>query len=164
MFKRQLCCLFSAEFVDLLPDDMIPKNYLTFRHVVPVSAITGFGVDQLKTSIRQSLDEQAAAETQAIHQEKLQELRYHSHERSRTPGQHVTRAVRGNKWLAYEVFELRQWEDSLWEKEWLWWKPAGFTGNFWSRCLMLRSIKRSESTWPLVNLELNSLCIYNAFL
>ncbi|XP_037532217.1 GTP-binding protein 10 [Nematolebias whitei] len=85
------------EFVDLLPDDMIPNNYLTFRHVVPVSAITGFGVDQLKMSIRQSLDEQATVETQATHQEKLQELRYHSHEQSKIPGQHLTRAVHGNK-------------------------------------------------------------------
>lgn len=154
MFKRQLCCsLFSAEFVDLLPDDMIPNNYLTFRHVVPVSAITGFGIDQLKTSIRQSLDEQVTAETQAIHQEKLQELRYHSHEQSRILGQHVTLAVRGNKWLVYEVFEPRRWDDSCREKEWLWWKPAGFTGTLLSRCPMLRSIKRSESNWPLVNLE-----------
>ncbi|XP_068998916.1 GTP-binding protein 10 [Embiotoca jacksoni] len=68
------------EFSDLLPDDMIPKNYMTFRHVVPVSAITGFGIDHLKSCIRQSLDEDATMETKAFRQEKLQALRYHAHE------------------------------------------------------------------------------------
>ncbi|KAM4580541.1 GTP-binding protein 10 [Odontesthes bonariensis] len=64
------------EFSDLLPDDMIPNNYMTFRHVVPVSTITGFGIDHLKTCIRLSLDEDAAMETSAIHQNKLRALRY----------------------------------------------------------------------------------------
>lgn len=68
------------EFSDLLPDDMIPKNNITFRHVVPVSASTGFGVDRLKSCIRESLDEDAAMATKAIHQDRLQALRYHSHE------------------------------------------------------------------------------------
>jgi len=72
------CCssLPTAEFSDLLPDDMIPNNYMTFNHVVPVSTITGFGIDHLKTCIRLSLDEDAAMETSAIHQKKLQALRY----------------------------------------------------------------------------------------
>ncbi|XP_017280439.1 GTP-binding protein 10 [Kryptolebias marmoratus] len=70
------------QFTDLLPDDMIPKNYLTFRDVVPVSAITGLGIDHLKTCIRQSLDEHATMETNAIHQKKLQELRSRSRTRS----------------------------------------------------------------------------------
>uniref|UniRef100_A0AAQ5X0A9 GTP-binding protein 10 n=1 Tax=Amphiprion ocellaris TaxID=80972 RepID=A0AAQ5X0A9_AMPOC len=69
------------EFSDLLPADMIPKNYLTFRHVVPVSAITGFGINHLKSCIRQSLDEDAAAETKAVHLEKLQALTNNSHQR-----------------------------------------------------------------------------------
>ncbi|XP_063342577.1 GTP-binding protein 10 [Pelmatolapia mariae] len=63
------------EFSDLLPEDMIPQNYLTFRHVVPVSAITGFGISHLKSCIRQSLDEDAALEVKATHREKLQALR-----------------------------------------------------------------------------------------
>ncbi|XP_028985658.1 GTP-binding protein 10 [Betta splendens] len=70
------------EFSDLLPDDMIPKNYINFRHVVPVSAITGFGIDYLKKSIRESLDEDAAFSLKAIHNERLQALRYQSHEHS----------------------------------------------------------------------------------
>ncbi|XP_022051699.1 GTP-binding protein 10 [Acanthochromis polyacanthus] len=68
------------EFSDLLPADMIPKNYLTFRHIVPVSAVTGFGINHLKSCIRQSLDEDAAAETKAVHREKLQALRHNSHQ------------------------------------------------------------------------------------
>ncbi|XP_058502885.1 GTP-binding protein 10 [Solea solea] len=63
------------EFSDLLPADMIPKTYITFTHVVPVSATTGFGVDLLRSCIRESLDEDAAMATKAIHQERLQELR-----------------------------------------------------------------------------------------
>lgn len=68
------------EFSHLLPDDMIPKNFMTFRHMVPVSAVTRFGLDHLKDCIRQSLDEGAAMETKAVHQEKLQALRYHFQE------------------------------------------------------------------------------------
>ncbi|KAG7242245.1 hypothetical protein INR49_024291 [Caranx melampygus] len=67
------------EFTHLLPADMIPKKYMTFKHVVPVSATTGFGIDQLKSCIRESLDEDAAMATKAIHQERLQALRYPSH-------------------------------------------------------------------------------------
>lgn len=63
------------EFISLLSDDMIPNNFITFRHVVPVSALTGFGVDHLKSCIRLSLDEYAAMETATMHQEKLQALR-----------------------------------------------------------------------------------------
>ncbi|KAL7394240.1 hypothetical protein ABVT39_022872 [Epinephelus coioides] len=68
------------EFSDLLPDDMIPKNYMTFRHVVPVSASTGFGIDRLKSCIRESLDEDAAVAIKAIHHDRLQALRHHSQE------------------------------------------------------------------------------------
>ncbi|XP_041845027.1 GTP-binding protein 10 [Melanotaenia boesemani] len=69
------------EFFDLLPDDMIPKNQMTFRHIVPVSVITGFGIDHLKSCIRRSLDEDTIMESSAVHQEKLQALSYHMHKR-----------------------------------------------------------------------------------
>ncbi|MED6263249.1 GTP-binding protein 10 [Characodon lateralis] len=69
------------EFTNLLPDDMIPNNFIAFRHVIPVSASTGFGVDHLKNCIRLSLDEYAAMETSSVHQEKLQALRQQSCER-----------------------------------------------------------------------------------
>uniref|UniRef100_A0A672Z7H6 GTP-binding protein 10 n=1 Tax=Sphaeramia orbicularis TaxID=375764 RepID=A0A672Z7H6_9TELE len=59
------------EFSDMLPDDMIPKHFMTFRNVVPVSAHTGFGVEYLKTCIRKSLDEDATMANIALHQERL---------------------------------------------------------------------------------------------
>ncbi|XP_028327159.1 GTP-binding protein 10 [Gouania willdenowi] len=63
------------DFYDQLPEDMIPKNYLTFKHIIPVSTITGLGIDHLKSSIRQSLDEDAVKQTEGFHQEKLQTLK-----------------------------------------------------------------------------------------
>ncbi|KAJ3597467.1 hypothetical protein NHX12_000990 [Muraenolepis orangiensis] len=67
-------------FSHLLPDDMIPRTNLAFRAVVPVSATTGFGLEQLKHCLRQSLDEDSATATEALHGDKLQALRL-----SRTP-------------------------------------------------------------------------------
>lgn len=66
-----------AESSDLLPEDLIPKNCITFRHVVPVSASTGLGIDRLKRCIRESLDEDAEMANRAIHEERLQTLRNH---------------------------------------------------------------------------------------
>lgn len=75
--QQLIWCVFyaPAEFFDLLPEDAIPKNCLTFRHVVPVSATTGLGVDHLKRCIRESLDEEAERENKAIHEERLRALR-----------------------------------------------------------------------------------------
>ncbi|XP_071759441.2 GTP-binding protein 10 [Centroberyx gerrardi] len=73
------------EFSDLLPDDMIPKSNMFFRHVVPVSASTRFGIEHLKTCIRESLDEDAATATKAIHQDRLQTLRQTDTAKTATP-------------------------------------------------------------------------------
>lgn len=62
-------------FCSLLDEDMIPNEYIKFKHIVPVSALTGFGIEDLKSCIRLSLDEEADAETEAAHEEKLHELR-----------------------------------------------------------------------------------------
>ncbi|XP_008321284.1 GTP-binding protein 10 [Cynoglossus semilaevis] len=64
-----------GDFSALLPDDMIPNRYLTFKHVVPVSANTGFGVDLLKSCIRESLDEEAVMATKEDHKVRLKTLR-----------------------------------------------------------------------------------------
>ncbi|XP_041649694.1 GTP-binding protein 10 [Cheilinus undulatus] len=66
------------EFSNRLPDDMKPKNFLSFQHVVPVSALTGLGIEHLKSCIRESIDEGAETESRAIHQERLQALRHRS--------------------------------------------------------------------------------------
>ncbi|KAK5922310.1 hypothetical protein CgunFtcFv8_019584 [Champsocephalus gunnari] len=68
-----------AEFSHLLADDMIPKNYMTFRHVVPVSALTGSGIDYLKSCMRESLDEDDAMENKDVHQQRLQRLQTLKH-------------------------------------------------------------------------------------
>ena len=68
-------CFSLSEFSHLLPDDMLPKNNMVFRHVVPISAATGFGIAHLKTCIRQSLDKDASMATDSLHRDKLQALR-----------------------------------------------------------------------------------------
>ncbi|XP_068179297.1 GTP-binding protein 10 isoform X3 [Antennarius striatus] len=64
------------DFSDLLPDDMIPKNFTAFKQVVPISASTGFGIDHLNSLVRESLDEEAENANKAVHEEILQELRH----------------------------------------------------------------------------------------
>lgn len=73
----QFFCFAPAEFSDLMPEDLIPKNCITFRHVVPVSASTGLGIDRLKRCIRESLDEDAEMPNRTVHDERLQTLRNH---------------------------------------------------------------------------------------
>ncbi|XP_023700303.1 GTP-binding protein 10 [Paramormyrops kingsleyae] len=65
----------QKDFAHLLPDAMVPKSSLSFRQILPVSALTGHGIEDLKACIRQTLDEQAAAETADLHRACLQELR-----------------------------------------------------------------------------------------
>lgn len=62
------------EFSHLLPEDMVPKNNVLFKHIVPISAVTGMGIPHLKTCIRQSLDKEAAMVTEALRSERLQAL------------------------------------------------------------------------------------------
>ncbi|KAG9329387.1 hypothetical protein JZ751_005428 [Albula glossodonta] len=65
---------YQEDFVGLLPEDMVPKKGLEFEHVVPVSAATGQGIEELKARIRQSLDVQIAGATEELHKERIQEL------------------------------------------------------------------------------------------
>ncbi|XP_076010045.1 GTP-binding protein 10 [Genypterus blacodes] len=68
------------EFAHVLPDDMVPKNWMNFSHVVPVSAVSGFGVEHLKTCIRESLAEDDYMATSTFHQDRLQALRSQPHQ------------------------------------------------------------------------------------
>lgn len=70
-----------AEFSGPLPEDMIPKNHLSFRHVIPISATTGFGIDHLKNCIRVSLDEDAEVADRVTHMERLRALAQYSQKR-----------------------------------------------------------------------------------
>ncbi|XP_005998563.1 GTP-binding protein 10 isoform X1 [Latimeria chalumnae] len=50
------------DFMHLLPQDMVPETTLHFKNVIPISAATGYGIEELKSCIRKSLDEQADLE------------------------------------------------------------------------------------------------------
>ncbi|KAG2465018.1 GTPBA protein, partial [Polypterus senegalus] len=80
-------------FVHLLPEDMIPKSLLKFSHIIPVSASSGFGIEELKTTIRRSLDEQAFQEKQEHHRQKLLDLQASTPEKNGTVKSHETKGV-----------------------------------------------------------------------
>ncbi|XP_060777419.1 GTP-binding protein 10 isoform X2 [Neoarius graeffei] len=65
----------QEEWSHFLPEDMIPKNFLHFKHTVPVSALTGLGLHHLKAVIRELLEDQETIESEKHHLEKLHELR-----------------------------------------------------------------------------------------
>lgn len=69
------CCLSSPDYKSMLPEDLVPKSCLHFAHVVPVSAATGLGIEELKVRIRESLDQQAAAQTEQERQQRIEGLR-----------------------------------------------------------------------------------------
>lgn len=50
---------------------MIPANTLEFGEVIPVSTYTGEGIEELKTCIRKSIDEQAEQANEEYRKKKL---------------------------------------------------------------------------------------------
>ncbi|KPP75669.1 hypothetical protein Z043_105068, partial [Scleropages formosus] len=62
-------------FYHTLPKDMVPRHSVTFKDVLPVSAATGLGVEELKTCIRHTLEQEAAMESKELCRERLQALR-----------------------------------------------------------------------------------------
>ncbi|KAL2084133.1 hypothetical protein ACEWY4_019651 [Coilia grayii] len=65
----------KEDFCHLLPEDMVPRHFLTFRHTVPISASCGQGIATLQQLVRQSLEEQEAEATETQRQDKLRTLR-----------------------------------------------------------------------------------------
>lgn len=63
-----------ADFLHLLPEDMIPETPAEFKCVLPISASTGLGVNELKVAIRKSLEDQYEMEHEKYQKEKLQSL------------------------------------------------------------------------------------------
>lgn len=53
---------------------MIPERTMEFQHIIPISAITGEGIDELKSYIRTSLDEHANQEDDTYHKKQLLNL------------------------------------------------------------------------------------------
>ncbi|KAM9308131.1 GTP-binding protein 10 [Gastrophryne carolinensis] len=58
----------------VLPEELVPLRQITFKHVLPVSAESGRGIEELARCIRRSLDEQADLELQEAAEEKLRSL------------------------------------------------------------------------------------------
>lgn len=50
---------------------MIPAKTLEFKDIIPVSTYTGEGIEQLKTRIRKSMDEEAEQENEEYRKKKL---------------------------------------------------------------------------------------------
>uniref|UniRef100_A0A8B9Y7N8 GTP-binding protein 10 n=1 Tax=Bos mutus grunniens TaxID=30521 RepID=A0A8B9Y7N8_BOSMU len=62
------------EFLHLFEKNMIPERTVEFQHIIPISAITGEGIDELKNCIRKSLDEHTNQENDAYHKKQLLNL------------------------------------------------------------------------------------------
>uniref|UniRef100_A0A2K6FE62 GTP-binding protein 10 n=1 Tax=Propithecus coquereli TaxID=379532 RepID=A0A2K6FE62_PROCO len=63
------------DFLHLFEKNMIPERTMEFQHIIPISAITGEGIEELKNYIRKSLDEHANQENEAYHKKQLLNLR-----------------------------------------------------------------------------------------
>ncbi|XP_017584746.1 PREDICTED: uncharacterized protein LOC103612345 isoform X4 [Corvus brachyrhynchos] len=59
------------DFLHLVEEEMIPANTLEFREVIPISTYTGEGIEELKTCIRKSIDEQAERVNEEYRKKKL---------------------------------------------------------------------------------------------
>ncbi|NXB66686.1 GTPBA protein, partial [Struthidea cinerea] len=59
------------DFLHLVEEEMIPANTLEFREVIPISTYTGEGIEELKTCIRKSIDEQAEQVNEEYRKRKL---------------------------------------------------------------------------------------------
>lgn len=53
---------------------MIPEKLVKFEHVIPISAVTGDGIEELKSCLRESLDALASQESDAHHKKQLLNL------------------------------------------------------------------------------------------
>ncbi|XP_030163776.1 GTP-binding protein 10 isoform X2 [Lynx canadensis] len=62
------------DFLHLFKKNMIPERTVEFQHIIPISAITGEGIEELKNYIRKSLDEHANQENGAYHKKQLLNL------------------------------------------------------------------------------------------
>ncbi|NWT64528.1 GTPBA protein, partial [Prunella himalayana] len=59
------------DFFHLLEEEVIPENTLEFREVIPISTYTGEGIEELKTCLRKSIDEQAEQVNEEYRKKKL---------------------------------------------------------------------------------------------
>ncbi|XP_040820737.1 GTP-binding protein 10 isoform X1 [Ochotona curzoniae] len=62
------------DFLHLIERNMIPEKLVKFQHVIPISAVTGDGIEELKSCLRESLDALASQESDAHHKKQLLNL------------------------------------------------------------------------------------------
>uniref|UniRef100_A0A0P6JWF9 GTP-binding protein 10 n=1 Tax=Heterocephalus glaber TaxID=10181 RepID=A0A0P6JWF9_HETGA len=63
------------DFLHLFQKNMIPERTMEFQHIIPISAVTGEGIEELKNCIKKSLDEHASQENEAYYKKQLLNLR-----------------------------------------------------------------------------------------
>ncbi|XP_034374623.1 GTP-binding protein 10 isoform X1 [Arvicanthis niloticus] len=63
------------DFLHLFEAKMIPEKAVEFQHIIPISTVTGEGIEELKNCIRKALDEQDDKENDAYHSKQLLHLR-----------------------------------------------------------------------------------------
>ncbi|NXN92970.1 GTPBA protein, partial [Rhinopomastus cyanomelas] len=59
------------DFLHLIQEEMVPANTLEFKDIIPISTHTGEGIDELKTCIRKSIDEEADQENEEFRKKQL---------------------------------------------------------------------------------------------
>ncbi|XP_057288628.1 GTP-binding protein 10 isoform X1 [Pezoporus wallicus] len=59
------------DYLHLVEEEMIPANTLEFKDIIPISAQTGEGIEELKASIRKSIAEEAEQENEEYRKKKL---------------------------------------------------------------------------------------------
>ncbi|XP_005084041.1 GTP-binding protein 10 isoform X1 [Mesocricetus auratus] len=63
-----------AEFLHLFEKSMLPEKAVEFQHIIPISALTGEGIEELKSCVRKSLDDQDSKDNDAYHRKQLLSL------------------------------------------------------------------------------------------
>ncbi|CAH7467803.1 Gtpbp10 [Phodopus roborovskii] len=63
-----------ADFLHLFEKSMLPEKAVEFQHIIPISAVTGEGIEELKSCVRKSLDEQDSKDNNAYHRKQLLNL------------------------------------------------------------------------------------------
>ncbi|MBZ3874191.1 GTP-binding protein 10, partial [Sciurus carolinensis] len=81
---------FVSDFLHLFENQMIPEKNMKFQHIIPISTITGEGIEELKNCIRKSLDEHANQENEVHFKKQLHNLRFsNTISYSKLPSKHV---------------------------------------------------------------------------
>ncbi|KAL6092927.1 hypothetical protein STEG23_001026 [Scotinomys teguina] len=67
-----------SDCLHLFGKNMLPEKAVEFQHIIPISAVTGEGIEELKSCVRKSLDEQDCKDSVAYHSKQLLNLQISS--------------------------------------------------------------------------------------